>query len=74
MHQTTCEQQPLIHILANKPVDNEVQQATVLPNTVFEAVVWIPCDKQLKQVLANGEEKEFLNVGVVLILQDGFMN
>ncbi|PWA59310.1 hypothetical protein CTI12_AA393320 [Artemisia annua] len=36
-----------------KPVDIEVPQA-VLPDTVFEAVVRIPYDMQLKQVLANG--------------------
>ncbi|KAL8223776.1 hypothetical protein R6Q57_019251 [Mikania cordata] len=39
--------------LANKPVDIEVPQA-VLPDTVFEAVVRILYDTQLKQVLANG--------------------
>ena len=33
----------------------EVPQA-VLPDTVFEAVVRIPYDKQLKQVLANGKK------------------
>ncbi|RHN59733.1 putative cytochrome f [Medicago truncatula] len=38
--------------LANKPVDIEVPQA-VLPDTVFEAVVRIPYDMQVKQVLAN---------------------
>ncbi|KAH0721356.1 hypothetical protein KY284_006386 [Solanum tuberosum] len=38
--------------LANKPVEIEVPQA-VLPDTVFEAVVRIPYDMQLKQVLAN---------------------
>ncbi|KAL6312110.1 hypothetical protein AAG906_021919 [Vitis piasezkii] len=41
--------------LANKPVDIEVPQA-VLPDTVFEAVVRIPYDMQMKQVLANGKE------------------
>ncbi|KAL9419567.1 hypothetical protein AB3S75_037350 [Citrus x aurantiifolia] len=56
--------------LANKPVDIEVPQA-VLPDTVFEAVVRIPYDMQLKQVLANGE-KGALNVGAVLILPEGF--
>lgn len=55
--------------LANKPVDIEVPQA-VLPDTVFEAVVRIPYDMQLKQVLANG--KRGLNVGAVLILPEGF--
>nr|XP_048321582.1 cytochrome f [Ziziphus jujuba var. spinosa] len=56
--------------LANKPVDIEVPQA-VLPDTVFEAVVRIPYDLQLKQVLANGK-KGALNVGTVLILPEGF--
>ena len=56
--------------LANKPVDIEVPQ-TVLPDTVFEAVVRIPYDMQLKQVLANGK-KGALNVGAVLILPEGF--
>nr|YP_009994504.1 cytochrome f [Cuscuta pedicellata]QNP08621.1 cytochrome f [Cuscuta pedicellata] len=56
--------------LANKPVEIEVPQA-VLPDTVFEAVVRIPYDMQLKQVLANGK-KGGLNVGAVLILPEGF--
>nr|GLL25505.1 Cytochrome f [Ipomoea trifida] len=56
--------------LANKPVDIEVPQA-VLPDTVFEAVVRIPYDMQLKQVLSNGK-KGGLNVGAVLILPEGF--
>ncbi|KAL3614576.1 hypothetical protein CASFOL_041662 [Castilleja foliolosa] len=56
--------------LASKPVDIEVPQ-TVLPYTVFEAVVRIPYDKQVKQVLANGK-KGGLNVGAVLILPEGF--
>ncbi|PIM98374.1 hypothetical protein CDL12_29148 [Handroanthus impetiginosus] len=57
--------------LANKPVgDIEIPQA-VLPATVFEAVVRIPNDKQVKQVLANGK-KGGLNVGAVLILPEGF--
>ena len=56
--------------LANKPVDIEVPQA-VLPDTVFEAVVRIPYDLQLKQVLANGK-KGALNVGAILILPEGF--
>nr|YP_009239077.1 cytochrome f [Monsonia emarginata]AKF42925.1 cytochrome f [Monsonia emarginata]AML26901.1 cytochrome f [Monsonia emarginata] len=56
--------------LANKPVDIEVPQ-TVLPDTVFEAVVRIPYDMQLKQVLANGK-RGALNVGAVLILPEGF--
>nr|YP_009679329.1 apocytochrome f [Alsophila gigantea]YP_010375526.1 apocytochrome f [Alsophila metteniana]QDP70879.1 apocytochrome f [Alsophila gigantea]QXU59504.1 apocytochrome f [Alsophila metteniana] len=56
--------------LAKKPVDIEAPQS-VLPNTVFEAVVKIPYDTQIKQVLANGK-KGGLNVGAVLILPEGF--
>nr|YP_010589235.1 cytochrome f [Isoetes australis]WAB47994.1 cytochrome f [Isoetes australis] len=56
--------------LAEKPVDIEVPQS-VLPDTVFEAVVKIPYDTQIKQVLANGK-KGALNVGAVLILPEGF--
>jgi len=56
--------------LAQKPVDIEVPQA-VLPNTVFEAIVNIPYDTQVKQVLGNGK-KGPLNVGAVLILPEGF--
>jgi apocytochrome f len=56
--------------LAKKPVEIEVPQS-VLPNTVFEAVVKIPYDPQFKQVLANGK-KGGLNVGAVLILPKGF--
>nr|YP_010880797.1 cytochrome f [Asplenium pseudocapillipes]WHW95349.1 cytochrome f [Asplenium pseudocapillipes] len=56
--------------LAKKPVDIEAPQS-VLPDTVFEAVVRIPYDTQIKQVLANGK-KGGLNVGAVLILPDGF--
>nr|UPU96320.1 cytochrome f [Arceuthobium apachecum] len=56
--------------LAKKPVDFEVPQA-VLPDTVFEAVVRIPYDIQLKQVLSNGK-KGALNVGAIIILPEGF--
>ena len=56
--------------LAKKPVDIEVPQS-ILPDTVFEAVVKIPYDTQIKQVLANGK-KGSLNVGAVLILPKGF--
>ena len=56
--------------LAQKAVEIEVPQA-VLPDTVFEAVVKIPYDKQVKQVLGNGKKGE-LNVGAVLILPEGF--
>lgn len=56
--------------LAQKPVEIEVPQA-VLPDTVFEAVIEIPYDKQVTQVLANGKKGD-LNVGMVLILPEGF--
>ena len=56
--------------LAQKAVDIEVPQA-VLPDSVFEAVVKIPYDMQIKQVLGNGK-KGPLNVGAVLILPEGF--
>jgi len=56
--------------LAQKPVELHVPQA-VLPDTVFEAVVKIPYDQQIQQVLANGK-KGPLNVGAVLILPEGF--
>ena len=56
--------------LAQKPVEIEVPQA-VLPDTVFEAVVKIPYDKKIKQVLANGKKGD-LNVGAVLMLPEGF--
>ncbi|CAN6440844.1 unnamed protein product [Victoria cruziana] len=44
------------------PVDIEVPQA-VLPDIVFEAVVRIPYDMQLKQVLANGKK------GVIVLIK-----
>nr|WIA67745.1 cytochrome f [Apopellia endiviifolia]WKW94954.1 cytochrome f [Apopellia endiviifolia] len=56
--------------LAKKSVNIEVPQS-VLPNTVFEAVVRIPYDLQVKQVLANGK-KGSPNVGAVLISPEGF--
>ena len=56
--------------LAQKSVELQVPQA-VLPNTVFEAVVKIPYDQQIQQVLGNGK-KGSLNVGAVLILPEGF--
>ena len=56
--------------LAQKAVEMEVPQS-VLPDTVFEAVVEIPYDKSIKQVLANGKKGD-LNVGFVLILPEGF--
>jgi apocytochrome f len=56
--------------LAQKPTEIEVPQS-VLPNTVFEAVVKIPYDTAVQQVLGNGE-KGAMNVGAALILPPGF--
>jgi len=56
--------------LAQKPVQIE-SPASVLPNSVFEAVVKIPYDLESKQILGNGE-KGGLNVGAVIILPEGF--
>jgi len=52
--------------LAAKPVEVEVPQA-VLPDSVFKAVVKIPYDTNVQQVVATGE-KGGLNVGAVLML------
>jgi apocytochrome f len=43
----------------------------VLPNTIFEAVVKIPYDTQIKQVFVNGK-KRALNIGTIFILPKGF--
>jgi apocytochrome f len=56
--------------LAAKPTEVEVPQS-VLPNTVFEAVVKIPYDTSVQQVLGNGE-KGPINVGALLMLPEGF--
>lgn len=56
--------------LAAKPTYVEVPQS-VLPDTVFEAVVKIPYDTSIQQVVAGGE-KGPLNVGAVLMLPEGF--
>lgn len=56
--------------LAQKPAELELPQA-VLPDTVFEAVVKIPYDQQVQQVQGNGKKGD-LNVGMVLILPEGF--
>merc|ERR1711937_552350 len=56
--------------LAQKPVAVEVPQA-VLPNMVFAAMVRIPLDPQVKQVIGNGKSGD-LGVGSVLILPEGF--
>lgn len=56
--------------LGAKPTEVEVPQS-VLPDTVFEAVVKIPYDTQVQQVLGDGS-KGGLNVGAVLMLPKGF--
>lgn len=56
--------------LAEKPVEIAVPQS-VLPDTVFKAVVEIPYDHSVQQVVAGGD-KGGLNVGAVLMLPDGF--
>ena len=56
--------------LAQKPTKVEVPQS-VLPDTVFKAVVEIPYDTNVQQVGADGS-KVGLNVGAVLMLPEGF--
>ncbi|CBI38606.3 unnamed protein product, partial [Vitis vinifera] len=55
--------------LANKPMDIEVPRV-VLPNSVFEVVVQIYYDMQLKQVLTNGK-RGALNVELFLFYLSG---
>ncbi|NER50958.1 MAG: apocytochrome f [Symploca sp. SIO1A3] len=56
--------------LASKPTKVEVPQS-VLPDTVFKAVVEIPYDLDAQQVLGDGSPGG-LNVGAVVMLPDGF--
>ena len=56
--------------LAQKPAEIEIPQS-VLPNSVFEAVVKVPYDLNSQQVLGDGS-KGGLNVGAVLMLPEGF--
>ena len=56
--------------LAQKPAEIEIPQS-VLPDSVFEAVVKIPYDLDTQQVLGDGS-KGGLNVGAVLMLPEGF--
>lgn len=56
--------------LAQKPVAIE-SPGSVLPDTVFEAVIKIPYDVSKKQLLASGDRGP-LNVGAVVILPEGF--
>ncbi|MEL4894113.1 cytochrome f [Crocosphaera sp. Alani8] len=56
--------------LAEKAAEVEIPQS-VLPDTVFKAVVKIPYDLESQQILGDGS-KGGLNVGAVLMLPDGF--
>ncbi|NET55758.1 MAG: apocytochrome f [Symploca sp. SIO2E6] len=56
--------------LAAKPTKVEVPQS-VLPDTVFKAVVEIPYDLDTQQVLGDGSPGG-LNVGAVVMLPEGF--
>lgn len=56
--------------LAQKPIELSVPQS-VFPNTVFEAVIKVPYDKNLKQVSSQGN-KVGLNIGAILILPEDF--
>ena len=56
--------------LAEKEAEVEIPQS-VLPDTVFQAVVKIPYDLDSQQVLGDGS-KGGLNVGAVLMLPEGF--
>jgi apocytochrome f len=56
--------------LAAKPTYVEVPQS-VLPDSVFKAVVKVPYDLSSQQVLGDGS-KGGLNVGAVLMLPEGF--
>jgi apocytochrome f len=56
--------------LGAKPTEVEVPQS-VLPDTVFEAVVKVPYDTSVQQVVGDGS-KGGLNVGAVVMLPEGF--
>jgi apocytochrome f len=56
--------------LGAKPTEVEVPQS-VLPDTVFEAIVKVPYDKSVQQVVGDGS-KGGLNVGAVVMLPEGF--
>lgn len=56
--------------LGVKPTEVELPQS-VLPDTVFKAIVKIPYDTTAQQVLGDGS-KGGLNVGAVLMLPEGF--
>lgn len=57
--------------LAQKPTEIEAP-GSVLPDSVFEAIVNIPYDVKQKQILGNGQ-RGGLNVGAVVILPEHFI-
>ena len=56
--------------LAERPIEIQVPQS-VFPDTIFEAVIKIPYDSGLKQLISTGK-KGSLNVGAILILPQDF--
>lgn len=56
--------------LGAKPTEVEVPQS-VLPDTVFEAIVKVPYDANAQQVVGDGS-KGGLNIGAVVMLPEGF--
>jgi apocytochrome f len=56
--------------LAKKTTEVEVPQS-VLPDTVFEAIVKLPYDHTVQQLAGDGS-KVGLNVGAVVVLPEGF--
>nr|YP_009240466.1 apocytochrome F [Lotharella vacuolata]BAU62600.1 apocytochrome F [Lotharella vacuolata] len=56
--------------LAQKAINLSMPHS-VFPNTVFEAVIKIPYEKNLKQISGQGN-KTGLNIGAILILPDGY--
>lgn len=57
--------------LAKKTTEVEVPQS-VLPNTVFEAIVKLPYDHTVQQLAGDGT-KAGLNVGALVVLPEGFI-
>nr|YP_009240345.1 apocytochrome F [Gymnochlora stellata]BAU62479.1 apocytochrome F [Gymnochlora stellata] len=56
--------------LAQKPIELIIPQS-VFPNTVFEAVVKVPYNREVKQVSGQGA-KVGLNIGAIVIFPEGF--
>lgn len=56
--------------LAKKPTEVELPQS-VLPGSVFEAVVKVPYDHSIQQYAGDGSQTG-LNVGAVVVLPEGF--